>query len=84
MVDADDDFHHYGTKIAVPTSHRTLAGNPESVVKAILKAWTNGMDAEPGPGLIELQFADTECNTDRYVELTPTRPGGLLGPAQDR
>jgi hypothetical protein len=40
-------------------------------VKVILKAWTNRLDAEPGPGHIELQLATTEYNTDAYVELTP-------------
>jgi hypothetical protein len=70
-VDADDGFHHCGPEIAVPTSDRVLPDGPESVVKVILKAWTSSLDAEPGPSRIELQLATTECNTDRYVELTP-------------
>ena len=45
--------------------------DPESVVKVILKAWTNRLDAQPGPGRVELQLATTEYNTDSYVELTP-------------
>jgi hypothetical protein len=48
-----------------------LADSPESVVKVILKAWTNRLDAEPEPGHIELQLATTEYNTDMYVDLTP-------------
>jgi hypothetical protein len=71
VVYAEDGFHHYGPEIAVPTSYRTLADAPESVVKVILKAWANRLDAEPGPGCIELQLATTEHNTDLYVELTP-------------
>jgi hypothetical protein len=70
-VDADDGFHHYGPEIAVPTSHRRYLDGPESIVKVLLKAWTNRMDAAPGPGIIELQFADTESDTDLFVELTP-------------
>jgi hypothetical protein len=71
LVDADDGFHHYGPEIAVPTSDRMFPNGPESVVKVILKAWTSRLDAEPGPGRIELQLATTEENTDLYVELTP-------------
>jgi hypothetical protein len=70
-VYAEDGFHHYGPEIAVPTSYRMLPDHPESVVKVILKAWTNRLDAEPGPGRIELQLATTEYNTDAYVELIP-------------
>ncbi len=71
-VDSEDGFHHYGPEVAVPTSYRMFTDDdPESVVKVILKAWTNRLDAEPGPGRIELQLATTEYNTDAYVELTP-------------
>jgi hypothetical protein len=70
-VDTDDGFHHYGPEIAVPTSDRMLVDSPELVVKVILKAWTHPLDAEPGPGLIELQLAEGERNTDMYAELTP-------------
>ncbi len=71
-VYAEDGFHHYGPEIAVPTSYRMFTDHdPESVVKVILKAWTNRLDAGPGPGRIELQLATTEYNTDAYVELTP-------------
>jgi hypothetical protein len=71
VVYAEDGFHHYGPEIAVRTSSRTLTDSPESVVKVILKAWASRLDAEPEPGCIELQLADTEHDTDMYVELTP-------------
>jgi hypothetical protein len=71
VIWAEDGFHHYGLRIAVPTCFPMLAGSPESVVKVILRAWTDRLDAEPGPGRIELQLATTEYNTDAYVELTP-------------
>lgn len=71
VVYADDGFHHYGPEIAIPASDRMLLHDPQSVVKVILKAWTERLDAEPGPGRIELQLATTEENTDMYVELTP-------------
>jgi hypothetical protein len=71
VIWAEDGFHHYGPEIAVPTSFRMLTDGPESVVKVILKAWANRLDAEPGPGFVELQLATTEYNTDAYVELTP-------------
>jgi hypothetical protein len=48
-----------------------LNDNPAMVVKVILKSWTHPLDAEPGPGLIELQLATTEYNTDLFVEITP-------------
>jgi hypothetical protein len=44
----------------VPTSWRFLADGPQSVVKVVLKAWTERLDAEPGPGRIELQLATAE------------------------
>ena len=71
MVYAEDGFHHEGPQIAIPTAYRMLAESPESVVKVILRAWIDHLDAEPGPGHIELQLATTEHNTDMYVELTP-------------
>jgi hypothetical protein len=71
VVYADDGFHHLGPEIEVPTSDRRLVHDPESVVKVILKAWTERLDAEPGPGRIELQIATAEQNTDMYVDLTP-------------
>ena len=70
-VNTDDGFHHYGPESAVPTSDRMLLDSPELVVKVILKAWTHPLDAEPGPGLIELQLAEGDHNTDMCVELTP-------------
>ncbi len=48
-----------------------LKDDPAMVVKVILKSWTHPLDAEAGPGLIELQLATTEYNTDLYVEITP-------------
>jgi hypothetical protein len=71
VVYAEDGFHHAGPEIAVPTSDRRLRHDPESVVKVILKAWTERLDAEPGPSRIELQLATAEENTDMYVDLTP-------------
>jgi len=71
VIYAEDGFHHYGPEIAVPTSFRMLSDNPESVVKVSLKAWANRLDADPGPGFVELQLATIEYNTDSYVELTP-------------
>jgi hypothetical protein len=71
VVYADDGFHHIGPEIAVPTSDRRLLHDPESVVKIILKAWTERLDAEPGPNRVELQLATAEENTDMYVDLTP-------------
>jgi hypothetical protein len=71
VVHADDGFHHYGPEIAVRTSFRTFVDSPDSVVKVLVKAWTTPLDAEPGPARVELQLADTEHNTDMYVELTP-------------
>jgi hypothetical protein len=71
VVYAEDGFHHVGPEIAVPTSDRRLRHDPESVVKVILKAWTERLDAEPGPSRIELQLATAEENTDMYVDLSP-------------
>jgi hypothetical protein len=71
VVYADDGFHHFGPEIAIPTSDRRLLHDPETVVKVILKAWTERLDAEPGPCRIELQLATAEENTDMYVDLTP-------------
>jgi len=71
VVDAEDGFHHFGPQVAVPTSDRMLTDRPESVVKVTLKAWANRLDAEPGPGCIELQLATTEYDTDMFVDLTP-------------
>ena len=48
-----------------------LADGPESVIKVILKAWTNRLDAEPAPGRIEVLLATSEHATDLHVELTP-------------
>jgi hypothetical protein len=70
VVYADDGFHHLGPETVVPTSNRRLVHDPESVVKVILKAWTEPPDADPGPGRIELQLATAEENTDIYVDLT--------------
>jgi hypothetical protein len=82
-VYAGDGFHHHGPQVAVPTSWRVLTDGPESVVKVVLKAWTERLDAEPGPGRIELQLATAEYNTDFYVELTPGQ-GSRLGLARAR
>jgi len=71
IVYADDGFHHLGPETVVPTSNRRLVHDPESVVKVILKGWTERLDAEPGPGRIELQLATADENTDMYVDLTP-------------
>ena len=72
VVYAEDGFHHVGPEIAIPTTDRRLLHDPESVVKVILKAWTERLDAEPGPSRIELQLATAEENTDMYVDLTPS------------
>ena len=71
IVDVDDGYHHYGPEIAIPTSDRMLTTGPETIVKVILKSWTHPLDAEPGPGRIELQLATIEHNTDMYAELSP-------------
>jgi hypothetical protein len=71
VIYAGDGFHHCGPKIAVPTWWRMLSDGPESVVKVILKPWTNRLDADPGPGFVELQLAITEYHADAYVELIP-------------
>jgi hypothetical protein len=70
-IHAEDGFHHYGPEIVVPTSDRVFTDGPETVVKVMLKSWTSRLDAEPGPGRVELQLATTEQDTDMYVELTP-------------
>ena len=77
VVYAEDGFHHVGPEIAVPTSDRRLIHDPESVVKVILKAWTERLDAQPGPCRIELQLATAEENTDMYVDLTPGEAGAV-------
>jgi len=67
IIDADDGFHHYGPKIAVPTSDRMFTHGPESMVNVSLRAWTKPLDAGPDPGRIGLELE----NADTYVELTP-------------
>ena len=71
VIHAEDGFHHCGPQVAVPTSFRMLANGPESVVKVSLRAWVSRLDAEPGPGHVEVQFATAEYDTDVYTELTP-------------
>lgn len=77
IVDVDDGFHHYGPEIAIPTSDRMLVDDPETVVKVILKSWTHPLDAEPGPGRVDLALATTEGYTDMYAELTPDEARAL-------
>lgn len=72
VVHADDGYHHYGPAILIPTADRMLVDSPEIVVKVFLKSWTHPLDAEPGPGTIELQLGTAEENTDMCVDLTPT------------
>jgi hypothetical protein len=71
VIYAEDGFHHYGPEITVPASFRMFSDSPGSVVKVSLKAWANCLNADPGPGFVELQLATTEYDTDAYVELTP-------------
>ena len=71
LIDTDDGFHHYGPELAIPTSDRMLLSGPETVVKVILKAWTPRLDADPGPGRIELQLATTEQTPTRSLSSPP-------------
>jgi len=48
-----------------------LLSDPETVVKVVLKSWTQPLDAEAGPTRIELQLATTEHDTDLSAGLTP-------------
>jgi hypothetical protein len=71
VIYAEDGFHHHGPEVAVPASFRMLTDGPEPVVKVCLKAWVSRLEAEPGPGLVELQPAAAKYNTGSYAELTP-------------
>lgn len=79
VIDADDGYHHYGPEIAIPTTDRSFTDGPATVVKVILKSWTQPLDAEPVPARVELQLATTEHNTDRFAELTPGEARAVAG-----
>ncbi len=70
-IDTDDGYHHRCPELAVPTNDRASLHDPYTIVKVILKSWTHPLDAEPGPTQIELQLAEGETNTERYVDVTP-------------
>ncbi len=74
-VAADDGFHHFGPEAAVPTFDRLGPDDPEIVVKVIVKVWTCPLDAEPGPGRVELQVTHGGVASEDTAELTP---GGLV------
>jgi len=73
VIYADDGYHHYGAVIEVPTSYEFLGmpGDPETIVRAVLKSWTHPLDAEPGPTIIELNLGTAAARTDIYAEVTP-------------
>jgi hypothetical protein len=70
-IDTDDGYHHRGSELAVPTNDRASLHDPYTIVKVTLKSWTHPLHAEPGPTQVELQLAEGETNTDRYVDVTP-------------
>ena len=72
-VYADHGYHHCGSEIEVPTSHKFLGmtGGPPTIVRAVLKSWTHPLGAGPGPALIELNLGTAAERTDMYAEITP-------------
>jgi len=66
-------YHHYGPETEVPTSYPFggLTDGPGTVVRVVLKSWTQPLDVAPGPAFIELNLGTAEAGTDAYAELTP-------------
>jgi hypothetical protein len=64
----------------VPACDRMFGlDGPETVVKAFLTSWTRPLDAEPGPGLIELQLGTAETNTNMSARITPAQARAVAG-----
>lgn len=77
IIYASDGFHHCGPETAVPTSYRPHRGEPETVVRAILKSWACPLGANPGPPLIEVNLGTANELTDACAELTPAQARDL-------
>jgi hypothetical protein len=70
---AGHGYHHYGAEIEVWTSDAFLgmADGPQTIVRAVLKSWTQPLGADPGPALIELNLGTAGERTDLCAEVTP-------------
>ena len=51
VIYAGHGYHHYGAEIEVPTSYNFagMTGGPETIVRAVLKSWTQPRTPTPGP-----------------------------------
>jgi hypothetical protein len=74
-VDSDDGFHHYGTEVSIPTSHRPFTGGESSTVRLYLSTWVHPLDAQPPTGRVDVTLftADNEPT----VELTAAEARAL-------
>jgi len=73
VIYADHGYHHCGPETEVSTSYPFggLTDGPGTVVRVVLKSWTQPLDAAPGPAFIELNLGTAEAGTDACAELTP-------------
>jgi hypothetical protein len=71
VADPDDGFHHYGPEAVIATFDRMGINDPEIIVKAVVKAWTCPLDAEPGPARVQLALAPGGVITEMSAELSP-------------
>ena len=74
VIYTDHGYHHCGPETEVSTSYSFggLTDGPGTVVRVVLKSWTQPLDAGPGPVFIELSLGTAEAGTDACAELTPS------------